>query len=96
MLMAQETSTNISLEANDFAQSCSNLSVMECMSKFKNHLEDLVETTENLREKIAVLKDRESSVAILRQELHQEKIVNQNLLQEVEQLGANLKELESA
>ena len=88
--MVNESSNNASLEAQDFAHSSASLTVMECLSQFKNHLEDLVETTENLREKVLILKDREASGTQLRQELHQERVINQSLEQELHSVNLKL------
>jgi cell shape-determining protein MreC len=70
MLLAQETNQNISLELQNFTQLSNNQSVMECLSLFKNHLEDVIESLESVREKNEILKERETSINNLRNELH--------------------------
>jgi hypothetical protein len=43
---------------------------MECLSQFKNHLEDVIENLEAVREKNDILKERETSINNLRSDLH--------------------------
>lgn len=95
MLLTQDTSQNISLELQNFTQISNNQSVMECLSQFKNHLEDVIENLESVREKNDILKERETSIHNLRNELHATQTKNQNLEMELEQLKYRFEDLNS-
>lgn len=68
---------------------------MECLSQFKNYLEDVIDNLESVREKNEILKEMETSFHNLRNELRTVKTKNQNLEMELEQMKYRFEDLNS-